>query len=379
MKLILLSIFLGLTFAKNHLNHSIDPTKLMIRTRLLHLKKFSSSNRLPCPKKRHLVISRGPYGRTSNNLIEFTHAIWLSKILNATFSPPQWMKDLLNPFSSSTGTALESNYCLNLNSEVPEESTVFTINSEQAFFLFEIWENKTYWTNLEVEVPPLKDSILDISHTFLQVYSILWSSPLKRIQIAAEWIIANYLDNNLRYTSIHKRQLEGGCNAVLLDVTKPSDFSPLDLPMYRPEWLSNSSHPLCEMPLDFILETLYMHKRDKNSTRIFISFDGNGDRETYTNYGVVFGDVLQNAELGFKLSSDDMKYVDMFVAMHGDFFILNPRSTFSWEIYIIRVVLGLQSVPLVTGNDFYLRKMPTDLWVSWTSTISAISGIEITY
>ena len=35
----------------------------------------------------------------------------------------------------------------------------------------------------------------------------------------------------------------------------------------------------------------------------------------------------------------DLKFVDMFVAIHSDLFILNPRSTFSWEIYLVRLCL----------------------------------------
>jgi hypothetical protein len=74
----------------------------------------------------------------------------------------------------------------------------------------------------------------------------------------------------------------------------------------------------------------------------------------------------------------DFKFVDMFVAIHSDLFILNPRSTFSWEIYLVRLCLGLLSVPVVRTNDLYLRKLPEEevvpngmLWVSWTSVVDA--------
>ena len=52
---------------------------------------------------------------------------------------------------------------------------------------------------------------------------------------------------------------------------------------------------------------------------------------------------------------DDTKFLEMFTAIHSDFFIMNPRSTFSFEVYIIRTSLGLQSVPVMRNKDFFLK------------------------
>ena len=100
-----------------------------------------------------------------------------------------------------------------------------------------------------------------------------------------------------------------------------------------------------------------------------------GDISAYRKHGVVFSDVMKKNN---KHTNIEMKFVDMFIAIHGDFFILNPRSTFSWEIYLIRICLGLESVPIVRNNDVYFRKVPDDLiasnrplWASWTSVIDA--------
>ena len=37
----------------------------------------------------------------------------------------------------------------------------------------------------------------------------------------------------------------------------------------------------------------------------------------------------------------DPLYVDALMAIHSDLFILNPKSTFSWMIYVVRVALAL--------------------------------------
>ena len=44
--------------------------------------------------------------------------------------------------------------------------------------------------------------------------------------------------------------------------------------------------------------------------------------------------------------SVDPLYVDALMASHSDLFILNPKSTFSWMIYVVRVALALQVTPL---------------------------------
>ena len=38
--------------------------------------------------------------------------------------------------------------------------------------------------------------------------------------------------------------------------------------------------------------------------------------------------------------SVDKKFLDLFLSIHGDFYVLNPLSTFSWQAYVVRVCLG---------------------------------------
>ena len=78
-------------------------------------------------------------------------------------------------------------------------------------------------------------------------------------------------------------------------------------------------------------------------------------------------------------SKTDKRFLDMFIAINSEFFVMNPMSTFSLEIYIIRLCLSLRSVPVIKNNDFYMRKVPDEiksenrdgLWVSWLSVIDA--------
>jgi hypothetical protein len=117
-----------------------------------------------------------------------------------------------------------------------------------------------------------------------------------------------------------------------------------------------------------------------------VAHDGAGDVDSYRKHGAVFSSVLEQAHLVTAAKMDSKakyKFVDMFVAMHGDLFVLNPRSTFSWQIYLIRVCLALQSVPVMRNNDLFMQKLPEELvlgnrtvWVSWRSVVEAYLNHE---
>ena len=84
---------------------------------------------------------------------------------------------------------------------------------------------------------------------------------------------------------------------LLGDVTKPSDFTPGELPMDRVEWTGNlmKNHPLCDMPADFVNTTLAMHHKESPPHKMFISFDGRGDVTALRNMGAVFSTVLDGS------------------------------------------------------------------------------------
>ncbi len=330
---------------------------------------------LQCPKDRFVLITEYAFGRTGNHMIEFTHGLWIAEKLQSTLIVPNWMKDIFTPFNSSL---LDSLYCYTVDFKPPSGSKVFEVTSEESFFPFQLYNNKEYQTFL----PPIRGNnsnatISEISLHFLQVYAALWSSPHKKLLLATEYFIYHFLDGNFRYSTVHKRLLEGGCSNILGSNTKVHDFSINELPMTHTEWNNNlrKNHPLCDMSYSFVLETLKMHHRE--SSKLFVAYDTYGGCEDYKAAGAVFSSVLKDhSDIHVDL---DYKFLEMFLAIHGDFFIMNPRSTFSWQIFLVRMILSLSSVPLVKNNDFYLQKVPEDLnagkrdlWVSWTSIVDVM-------
>jgi hypothetical protein len=400
-----------------------------------------------CPKDRYLVITEYAFGRAGNNLIEFTHGLWLGKKLNATLIVPSWIQDtVFAPFNTSL---LHSIYCFSFDSKLaPAKSnkdvTVYEITSENSFFLFQLKKEFAFpdlipdimsyqyisstSSNNEGGKSSSASTFLDsslasplineLSKHFLSVYSGLWCCPTKKLLLLTEFFLSYYMKGSLGYTSVHKRQLEGGCAKVLASVTKPSDFSSKEIPINHPDWTTNSLskfHPICEMTVSFIQEVLALnHRNSGNLSNVFIAYDGRGDISSYEKANIMFSHSLSNLLFSSTSSSSSisdlsvphndlsshlfhkvktavtdektlkelLKYLDMLLAIHSEFFILNPRSTFSFQIYVIRVALGLQSVPVMRENDFYMQKVPEELisnnrslWVSWISVQQAAASI----
>lgn len=159
-----------------------------------------------------------------------------------------------------------------------------------------------------------------------------------------------------------------------------------------------------------IYDTMILHNRttaaeiaNGSAPKVFVAWDGRESIENHLRHAMVFSAlhisphhrdavdrlVGDHAASGSGAgegtidggggASGGMKFVDMFLAMHSDLFLLNPRSTLSWQVYVIRVMLGQVSVPVLRGNDFYCNKVPESLrydrrplWVSWTSVIDAV-------
>lgn len=117
------------------------------------------------------------------------------------------------------------------------------------------------------------------------------------------------------------------------------------------------------MPLSFVRAVQQMH--GANNSRIFVAWDGQGDVAEYIALGdqavfsnppgVVAVEEDEREDLKALQTRSAYKYIDLFVSMNSDLFILNPRSTFSWEIYVVRVALGLQTLPVVKTQDVYMR------------------------
>lgn len=345
---------------------------LRLRHQTIRRVAYTKRKPISCPTDRLLVITEYQFGRTGNNIIEFTHGLWVAEKMNASLVVPKYMQDILTPFDTSTLSQL---FCYTLDTEIPKGVKVFEVTSEDSFFTYKLFRDPVYRDFLPAYND---DTVSELSMHYLQVYASLWCCPTRKLLLAAEHVIQNHLNGNLQYAAVHKRQLEGGCSKIMGYVTKPSDYSPHEIAMQIPDWNQNlvRNHPLCEMPLIFVAETMKLNHR--NQSLLFVAFDGRGNIQDYLSFGAIF---TNNVPESKQWSSQhlDPKFVDMLVSIHSDFFILNPRSTFSWQIYLIRLCLSLPSVPVIRTNDLYMQKVPEDLvianrsmWVSMTSVVDVL-------
>ena len=356
----------------------IDQIILKRLDRLKAVARYGNTAKPECSTQKFVYITEYPFGNSGNHIISLTHTLWLAQKLNATLIIPNWIESSLKHFDLSI--LLES-YCFTLNPNVPSDTKNYAVTSEESFFLFKLFRDKNL-PYIQLLPPLTTDIVNDISIHYLKVYASLWCKPTDNIISASKWIIETYLASKVDYVSVHKRNLDGGCGKIMNENTKLTDFSLQEIPINNTIWSSDlyHHHPICEMPIDFIKQTMNLNgfSYDRN---LFIAYDGQGDISNYRMHKAVFSSVMSSHK---EYSTIPMKYVDMFVSMHGDFFIQNPRSTFSWQIYIIRVCFHLPSVPTIQTNDIYLQRVPQDLiaadrplWVSWSSVLAAFCKMDI--
>lgn len=345
----------------------------IIKLRLEILRKFASSLKpvSNCPSDIFLNPGTSSYGNTGNNIIELTHGLWVARQLNATFIMPKWIKNVMSPFNMD---ALSKYHCIIDDSiKLPEDAVVHSFNSMVLFHVYNIFDDEKY---KEVLPPINEQTIKDISLFFLKTYALLWSNFDPKFITISEQFIGTYLNDNLGFTAVHKRSHEGMCSQKMTASTNISEFSAEEIPLNSTFWSHNSakSHPLCDMPVDFVLSTQKLNHREGRN--IFVAHDGQDSINDLLKHGAVsLGQTLND-----KVPFVSLKYIDMFIAMNSDFFILNPLSTFSWQIYLIRLSLALESVPVIRQKIFclncYKHNQIKPWWVSWTSAIDSFFETE---
>lgn len=348
-----------------------------LKERVHHLSKVIASLPVlagPCNDSAFIIITEIPFGNSGNNIIEFIHGLWLSKAYNYTFVVPPWIRPALHPFNISI---IHQHFCFSYIDAIPPKSTVLEITSEDSFFLFKIFRDRMY----NASIPPFSEELIhEMSYHFIAIYTALWSYPSHHLLNAAAWLIEQKLGNSFNYTSIHKRSLEGGCNKLFSFQSQPSDFSPNQLDMNHPSWHGNLKfyHPICEMPASFALSTIKINNR--SSTKYFLAYDGRGSIDDYISLNTTLSSNLDNSLFPEMQSNHAKKFLDMFMAINGDFFVLNPYSTYSFQIYVIRVCLGLESVPVMFERDIYFKRKHDyasgQVWVSWLSIRDTFERIK---
>lgn len=292
------------------------------------------------------------------------------------------------------------------------------IESELCFFLYRFIVQLQRTPHPMLHVPPsIAEAKRQASALFVRVYCALWANPVPSVIAAADLVLRQRLHSNLGYSAAHKRAMEGGCSKVMSHVTTPSDFDPSELPMGLEMWrrIGRGFHPLCDMPAQLVLGACELHYNKSivksgdvsrgtgcgSDKGLFVAFDGRGDVSDFRSVGAVFsgdvdysttamtvtaGEASKLSSLSYASMHDpskvDKKFVDMFLAIHAAFFVLNPRSTFSWEIYVVRIALSLPSVPVMRNKDLYVlhpddynRGNGTEFWVGWISAFEAVKEI----
>lgn len=340
-------------------------------------------------------IHHKAYGRTGNKLIEFVHVITLGLIYNITSSHINLPKSIFHSLFDTFNTTLLSNvfpivFYKHLKSHTCENGKchIIHMNAESLFNIFQQHD-------LPIEIN--KDLINLASEIYLLTCAILWSQPKQYIIQAAIWLMKNKLklSSSLTYTSVHKRQMNGYCNKIFMDFTI-ADISNSDVPINEKYWqLVDESfsdkdtiiykNPICSMNYSFVSDIQIIH--NVTNQMIFLSSDGYGRSDDYPLHQVITSNDLDLTLFPqFIDVPDDILYLDMFIAIHSDLFILNPRSTLSTFIYVVRVALGLgkSSVPRISNRDIYCftKKeykifMKFQKWISYDDILRIYDEIQI--
>ena len=355
-----------------------------------------------CDPRNIVQITEKHYGGTCNQMVEFTHGLWIAYRCNRTLMMSEWMTNLL-PFETNY---LESMFCITGYSKLTRGLNILTVKSSDAFFVYQLANQPSFSTLFYISSTKKSPSSADISPRateeislfFIAIYAALWSHTKQYVLDASKWIIENHLQANFRYSSVHKRSFEGECNEDLFGAIQLSDINPNDIPMNHIEWNNDLSknHPLCSMTASFLNSTMNLHHRPPETTKLYVAFDGDGDISDYKqSSNNVFLDVLSGYQAsdrstehsttnphGHSTKADHDKlqmFIDMFVAMNSDLFVMNPRSTFSWQIFVIRACLSLQSVPVLAHQDLYTQTPAQfghrQFWISWSSIYSALEAL----
>lgn len=292
-----------------------------------------------------LMMPGDKYGDTGNNAIEFASSLWLSRHYNRTFVMPPWMNYTFHPFHLKR---LHEHFCF-ITEEPPEKNDVFFINAKDAFFMGMMFFDPRYKSSL----PAFSEQIFqDVARHYLLTFSAIWSAPSHSIVNATAWIIRNKM-HGFYYTAVHKRSLDGGCEAFYWKQHADRNaFDPSHVDMTYPGWNGNLAtyNPICDMPLPFVHGTMKLNHRV--GQKIYVLFDGRGSIADY-----IASNATSLADLDASISNStsffERKFIDLFVAINADFFIMNPFSTFSYQANVIRTALGLETVPRLHHHDYF--------------------------
>lgn len=376
----------------------------------------SGSLRKPKCNFHRFIHAEGSYGDFSNSMIELVHGLYLAKIMNGTFIPGPWSHSLGTVFDFKE---LSHHFCFIFHrSIVPRGSQVFTVPSHNLFSFTSLYSNPTWipylppWdqsTILEVS----KIFLL----VYGSLWSSVRPSIVEGAQYLIHHHLGNDFMYLAAHKRDLDGQCTSLLNEIMPSSTLKSMGVPFQ--PEEDVWYSNS-HPVCEMRLHWMLtlanqscpaiaspllnnmalvdmdarkrvdtipieenkdsqgpssiakppnnvlpqsskqslslgSQLLLTPNTSLSSRIFLAFDGKGSVMDYQVNQAVFSTQL-SLDKKNAWEPGVLRFIDMLVAMHAQVFVLNPRSTFSFQIFVIRSIWGLPSAPILSDFDVYGKK-----------------------
>lgn len=198
------------------------------------------------------------------------------------------------------------------------------------------------------------------------VVAALWSSPRPELRRVVSSILQRKgMDN---FSAVHRRGFEGTCLEGYKDhpvPELPEDEMPKDKDGNRAK-----EHPLCTLNPKFVRTWLgLIGENEPENTpprpqHVFVASDGQEDDSKWLQDkdATVGWDVHSPGNIQTQDSTGSLADVLVATVAQGDF-MGQPRSTYSLQIYILRMLIGRHNVMLGEGYDFYYRPGPTN-WLS---------------
>jgi hypothetical protein len=341
-----------------------------VARRLNRLKLIIDSAPTPsdCSKRPTIAVTDEGHKDLSNVLVTLTHGLWLSKAFNHTFVIPRWMADSLDAFDLSL---IKSKYCV--ASDQPLGSANVELHSKPLHFLIHLLLNRNYPFVSEFSHALVEEA----SEHFLIVHACLWAHPGNNITATAVDLMKRTFEG-LAFTSIHR--MHGTCTQITASRSKQNDYPSAEISMKQEHW-SIGEHPMCAMRLPFVRDIEALSNRTSLKNGLFVITDVHETNKAVENvsYSMEYGLGSNRHKDKSTAASIQRQQIAMFVSMNADFFILNPTSLLSWNIFLMRSLLGFDSVPVLLGRDIFFNPVPvgTDgLWVNWKSIIEASARLR---
>jgi len=319
---------------------------------LIHYELTSSV----CSNSQYLSIDER-YGRSGNNLIQFTRALWLSQQLNRTFILPDWLVAELKPFNLS---AFPPMFCISSGTASTSNiRNTLLLRGEDVYFGHTLFiDPQARYGSLSSLLPVLSETtMLGLARHAHLVSALLWKGTNRHLHRAVSDIFQHELMNRPDFMAIHLRSFEGQCHKLLQAATSSEHFLPEE--HYLREALCSMSHSA--------IARLIKATNLTSTSLVYIATDIHPRRLRHmlpplSSGTYVFSDAAYESMIrrltargndDFTATAAELrapgyrKFVDMLLCIRSGVFVMNPASTFSWEIFVARVSHVFVTISLI--------------------------------